>query len=1116
MPTQKVLEDHLIHRKPFKHVYRLKTKEGVYKHFLVRGQAIWDNEGKPVRMAGSLTDISENIKQQRLLLEMSEVAMVGAWEIRQEDQLLAHTDITRRILEIEKDAVITLDDMLSMFKEGSSRAFIEQAFHDAIVYAKDFDLELEMITAKGNLRWVRTKGAAEMLNDRVERIYGIFVDITLRKQTELELKYNEERFRSLFYNITDIITLIDANGAILFQSSSAQQIMHYQENELRGKNIFELIHPADIASLETAFKRLIASGGVSERAEFRFRNKHGNYIYLEAQGNNQLNNPAIGAIIISSREITARKQNELNLQRKTRLLEAVASISSILLEQRPWEEILKEIFPLIGTSTEVDRVYYFEKARHSITGEPCVNQVVEWANNNSDTALYNPALQDLSFSLISDFIGVLQEKRPFVQIVRNMPLTATRLLLQDQGVVSILVLPVFDKDTFIGFIGFDDCSVERNWTNDEISVLQLLANSISTAVVVKKAQQELHLSNQRYEYVSKATSDIIWEMNSHDASISFWGYGVGRLADVSGNFYQSDMEAEFQKIHPENRASIIESYTQFLKSNSQFWEKEFRYRINNGHYVFLRNRAMAIRTIGGELMKVIGVMEDISDQKNREAENELLLQMSSLMRGKQRLKERIEALFALLAKHYQFRYAEFWNTDITSESLILHSRWSEEGKINFAASKETRIYQDVITGPISECWVKGTLMYFPDITVSGLPILDEVNEAGLCSLCCIPVKASGETLGVVSLFWNSTELYAEMGARFIHEFQKFMGERLKQYQLEEQLNSFFNISPAFLIITKQAKFVRVNQLLLQTVGMRETDIVGKDIMAFIHPDDRTAMRKIIVDVNEKRITSRYRTRLMVKHGLIIWLDAISVYNEETDSVFTVGLDVTNEVALQEKLNAERQSRINEVAEAAILAQEREKEDLAKELHDNINQILATSLMYLSLVKVSDVTQKEHLAKAISMVKESIKEIRYLSHTLSAAVLNDHDLHYALLNLFDIIHKSTGVKVNHEVGLLLSESLQHKLKFNIYRIIQEQFNNIHKHARAKNVLIEIYKDGEAIILRIKDDGIGQCVKTMESGIGLINIRSRVNLFNGTMEVNTQPSKGFELITTFVNY
>jgi PAS domain S-box-containing protein len=118
---------------------------------------------------------------------------------------------------------------------------------------------------------------------------------------------SESAFRLFLLNNSDIITLVDATGKILFQSSSAKQKMTYGENELKGINILEIVHPDDLKHVSEAFERALLRDGASDRIEFRLRNADGSYLNLEAFGNNQLNNPELKAFIINSRDITPLK-----------------------------------------------------------------------------------------------------------------------------------------------------------------------------------------------------------------------------------------------------------------------------------------------------------------------------------------------------------------------------------------------------------------------------------------------------------------------------------------------------------------------------------------------------------------------------------------------------------------------------------------------------------------------------------------------------------------------------------------------------------------------------------------------------------------------------------------
>ncbi len=150
--------------------------------------------------------------------------------------------------------------------------------------------------------------------------------ITLHKfQAEAILKTNEEKFSSMVHNISDIITLLDKDGNIQYTSASVKHILGFDEQELIHKNVFNYFHPDDYDNLYKELDILLLNSDIGRLIEVRFLSKSGEYIYLEAQGNNQLHNPAIKGIIIISRDITARKKAEHALQESRSILRGIVN-----------------------------------------------------------------------------------------------------------------------------------------------------------------------------------------------------------------------------------------------------------------------------------------------------------------------------------------------------------------------------------------------------------------------------------------------------------------------------------------------------------------------------------------------------------------------------------------------------------------------------------------------------------------------------------------------------------------------------------------------------------------------------------------------------------------------
>lgn len=125
-----------------------------------------------------VTDITERIQKDRLLDEISEVSLNGGWELDVLTNKLTWTNVTKQIYEVPEDYEPELTTAINFYKQGESRKRIAEIFNDAITSGISRDGQFEIITAKGNHKWVRAKCAAEYAGEQIVRVYGFIQDIT--------------------------------------------------------------------------------------------------------------------------------------------------------------------------------------------------------------------------------------------------------------------------------------------------------------------------------------------------------------------------------------------------------------------------------------------------------------------------------------------------------------------------------------------------------------------------------------------------------------------------------------------------------------------------------------------------------------------------------------------------------------------------------------------------------------------------------------------------------------------------------------------------------------------------------------------------------------------------
>ena len=220
-------------------------------------------------------------------------------------------------------------------------------------------------------------------------------------------------------------------------------------------------------------------------------------------------------------------------------------------------------------------------------------------------------------------------------------------------------------------------------------------------------------------------------------------------------------------------------------------------------------------------------------------------------------------------------------------------------------------------------------------------------------------------------------------------------------------------------------------------------------------------------------------------------------------------DVTERVRLEKELALQQRLKQQQITEVVLGAQERERFELGQELHDNINQILATSKLYLDVAIEEREPRIELLAKSRNNISMAIEEIRRLSKELITPSLNDLGLIQSIKELIRSIQMVKKMKIRLTISGLDENALLPEQKINVYRIIQEQLNNILKHAQASSVSIELNKQREQIRLCVEDDGKGFDPRMRRNGVGISNIMSRAELYNGKVEIDSSPGKGCKL-------
>ncbi len=239
-------------------------------------------------------------------------------------------------------------------------------------------------------------------------------------------------------------------------------------------------------------------------------------------------------------------------------------------------------------------------------------------------------------------------------------------------------------------------------------------------------------------------------------------------------------------------------------------------------------------------------------------------------------------------------------------------------------------------------------------------------------------------------------------------------------------------------------------------------------------------------------------------------------NGNCDRFFAIQTDITEKKLLENKLLQEKATKQKEMTEAVLTAQEHERADIGKELHDNVNQVLGATKLYIEMAKADNEKKDLYLDEACDHLLTSIDEIRKISKRLMPHSLDIIGLGNSINILIDDLSQIHPVKLKFKEEGIDNAGLDEKLQLNIFRIVQEQVNNILKHSAAKQALISLIKDKKTITLQISDNGQGCDTGAKKKGVGIRNIMSRVEICRGILTIVSKPGKGFKLKIIFPSH
>jgi signal transduction histidine kinase/DNA-binding response OmpR family regulator len=220
-------------------------------------------------------------------------------------------------------------------------------------------------------------------------------------------------------------------------------------------------------------------------------------------------------LICSSRDIQSRKMAEEKVEKKDQLLHAVAEATQSLLINSDLNQAIYQSIEILGMKAMVNRVYVYQNESYKSSDEWHTTLTHEWTSDKTTSRLQDKGRAELAFEKIESILHTLKSRQPFFTHAHTEKSPQLLKILEENGILSILALPIFVKGAFWGFVGFDERENAREWTEAEFSILKSFASSLSAAIDRKNIEVELFNAKEIAETASNTKSQFMANM-SHE------------------------------------------------------------------------------------------------------------------------------------------------------------------------------------------------------------------------------------------------------------------------------------------------------------------------------------------------------------------------------------------------------------------------------------------------------------------------------------------------------------------------------------------------------------------------------------------------------------------------
>ena len=726
-----------------------------YRAIAADGRIIWmrdlvrvitHKDGTPERLRGLMLDITAHKHAEEQLQLVVSSALCLLWEAVIElrvdglhwEHRVPHEGAAQRFLPLTLKPGETYARAWKESRLPEDLPRIRALSEEACLGGKPrYTQEYRCRRADGEIRWLFEDVLIERLGPGRWRAVGVCSDITERMETEAALAKREQRFRSLIENASDLITILDADGTILYASPSVQRLLGYPPEDLLSANAFSILHPADRDQVLQRFA-LAGEGATAVptvSAPYRIRTRDGSWRWFESTTTNLLHDPLVRGVVVNSRDVSDRRDTETQLR-------------------------------------------YISKHTN------CILWLADVRETDGETLGWQMQLVDAETAQRVLPLDVAPDQHYFAAWYQSR-LDADRAASDHYGNTRVRMGQSYSQE-----FRCRDSRGEIRWLHEDVQIETLApghwrAVGMATDITERKrAEEALRSSEARFRAIFDETA-IGMALVTAAGELVESNRALQRILGISGE--ELGRLGIGQVTHPEDVERDFSLFRELAAGKRDSYQMDKRYVRSDGRVIWGRLTVSAVRDTDGSFQFAVGMGEDITDRRRAEerttAFQELGEQLNSATAPQEAARIVVEMADRLLG--WDCCWVELVDPELRNGKMVVAIDLIEGVRSEVPASDVAEGVSPLTLDAIRE----GAILILrepatlPDQRTPGHLFFGDMDRPS-ASLLCAPIRSGQRVIGAISIHSYTFHAYQERDAQTLQALADYCAGAFERTQAE--------------------------------------------------------------------------------------------------------------------------------------------------------------------------------------------------------------------------------------------------------------------------------------------------------------------------------------------